>query len=78
MFWPMEIFDKAVEVEVTPYLSCAPGAVAEAKALTRRLGPTIDESTINASINALVTRWKSQEAGQGIEAFFAKKPAPWA
>lgn len=69
--------DAAVEDEITPYLSCAPGAIAEAKALTRRLGPVIDDDTIEASINALITRWKSEEARHGIEAFFAKKPAPW-
>ncbi len=69
--------DATVEEEINPYLSCAPGAIAEAKALARRLGPVIDEDTIEASINALITRWKSEEAKQGIDAFFANNPAPW-
>jgi methylglutaconyl-CoA hydratase len=70
--------DAAVEAEVKPYLSCAPGAVAEAKALTRRLGPTIDAATIKTTIDALVTRWESPEAAEGIAAFFDKRKAPWA
>lgn len=69
--------DAAVEREVAPYLDCAPGAVAEAKALARRLGPPIEQSTIDMSVEALVNRWQSEEAGAGIAAFFAKKPAPW-
>lgn len=64
--------------EATPYLACAPGAVAAAKALTRCLGPVIDTAVIDATIDALVARWESAEAGQGIDAFFARRAAPWA
>lgn len=70
--------DAAVEAEVAPYLACAPGAVAEAKALTLRLGGAITQADIDHSIGALVARWESDEAGQGIDAFFAKRKAPWA
>ena len=35
---PAEELDAAVEAEVKPYLSCAPGAVAASKRLTRLLG----------------------------------------
>jgi methylglutaconyl-CoA hydratase len=38
-----DALDDAIEAEVAPYLSCAPGAVARAKALLRRLGPVIDD-----------------------------------
>ena len=69
--------DGAVEAEVVPYLKCAPGAVADAKALARRLGPVIDESVIDASIKALVARWAGTEAQEGIAAFFEKRPAKW-
>lgn len=69
--------DAAVEAEVAPYLACAPGAVAEAKALARSLGGGIDADTIDASIAALVTRWESDEAAEGIAAFFDKRPAAW-
>ena len=67
----------AIEAEVTPYLSCAPGAVAAAKALARELGPRIDEDTISMTIDALKTRWETQEDVEGISAFFDKRPATW-
>ncbi|MEM9349346.1 MAG: crotonase/enoyl-CoA hydratase family protein [Pseudomonadota bacterium] len=69
--------DTAVEAEVAPYLSCAPGAVAEAKALARRLGPTIDDSLLATTILALTARWESEETAQGVGAFFAKEKPPW-
>ncbi len=70
--------DPAVEAEVTPYLSCAPGAVAEAKALVRRLGPRIDEAVIAETVEALVRRWESPEAAEGIGAFFDRRKPVWA
>ena len=69
--------DDAVEAEVAPYLDCAPGAVAEAKALVRRLGGSPGAAEIEASIEALVARWESDEAREGTEAFFAKRKASW-
>jgi methylglutaconyl-CoA hydratase len=74
---PAEDLDAAVEAEVAPYLACAPGAVAEAKALARRLGPGIDDSVIAGTIEALVRRWESPEAGEGISAFFEKRKPAW-
>lgn len=73
-----ETLDVAIEAEVTPYLNCAPNAVAAAKALARRLGPTIDDTTVTASIDALIAAWDGKEAAQGIAAFFDKQPPPWA
>jgi methylglutaconyl-CoA hydratase len=70
--------DAAIEAEVKPYLSCAPGAVAEAKALIRTLAPLPTDAQIEASIAALVTRWESPEAQIGINAFFAKQRPDWA
>ena len=67
----------AVEAEVVPYLSCAPGAVASAKALVRDLGPRIDAATLDHTIRALVDRWETAEAAEGIAAFFDKRKAPW-
>jgi methylglutaconyl-CoA hydratase len=72
-----EALDDAVEAEVVPYLSCAPGAVAEAKALVRRLDPSIDDAVIDATVAALVARWESPEAAEGIDAFFDKRPPGW-
>lgn len=70
--------EAAVEGEIDAYLKCAPGAVAEAKALALSLGRTPDAATVDASINALVTRWESNEAAAGIAAFFEKTPPAWA
>lgn len=74
---PLADIDVAVEAEVTPYLDCAPGAVAAAKALARRLGPVIDEAVIAETIEALVARWETPEAAEGIAAFFGKRKPVW-
>ncbi len=75
---PVTDLDAAVEDDVTPYLACAPGAVAAAKALTRRLGPVIDDAVIADSIDALIAQWEGDEAGEGIAAFFEKRAPKWA
>jgi methylglutaconyl-CoA hydratase len=73
-----DALDAAIEAEVVPYLACAPGAVAEAKALLRKLAHSPTPEEIEASINALVARWQSDEAVAGIAAFFAKEKPGWA
>lgn len=75
---PKAELDAAVEAEVAPYLSCAPGAVAAAKRLARSLGPVIDDATVQHSVDALIAQWEGPEAAQGIAAFFDKVPPPWA
>jgi methylglutaconyl-CoA hydratase len=75
---PAADLDAAVEAEVAPYLACAPGAVAEAKALARSLAPPIDEALIERTVAALVRRWEDPEATAGIAAFFERRPPPWA
>ena len=74
---PAAELDDAVEAEIRPYLGCAPGAVAEAKRLTRRLGPPITEEIIEETIAALVARWESTEAVEGIGAFFDRRDPAW-
>jgi methylglutaconyl-CoA hydratase len=74
---PVEALDAEVEAEVEPYLACAPGAVAEAKALVRLLGGRIDEAAVAATIEALVRRWESPEAAEGISAFFGRRRPAW-
>ncbi len=69
--------DAAIEAQVAPYLSCAPGAVAAAKRLARRLGPAIGPEQIEASIDALVEVWEGDEAPEGIAAFFDKRKPRW-
>ncbi|MFN3209165.1 MAG: crotonase/enoyl-CoA hydratase family protein [Roseovarius sp.] len=74
---PGDALDAAVEQEVAPYLDCAPGAVAQAKALLRRLGPTIDAAVIEDTVAGLSACWAGAEAQEGIAAFFDKRKAPW-
>lgn len=68
---------EAVEAEVTPYLDCAPGAVASAKEMIRTLAPPITDEIIDQTIAALVARWETDEAKEGIAAFFDKRKASW-
>ena len=74
---PEAELDAAVEREVVPYLSCAPGAVAAAKALARGLGPVIDDKVIERTVSALAARWETDEAAEGIDAFFEKRKPDW-
>jgi len=74
---PEDGLDAAVEAEVVPYLSCAPGAVARAKALLRSLGPRIDEAVIAHSVAELAACWEGAEAPEGIGAFFDKRKPGW-
>ena len=73
-----EALDAAVAAEVTPYLACAPGAVAAAKRLACNLGASIDAETVAMSIDALITQWEGEEAREGIAAFFDKRKPRWA
>lgn len=74
---PAEALASAIEDEIRPYLSCAPGAVASAKALVQALGPRIDDDIIDHTIRGLVDRWETKEAQDGITAFFDKKKPAW-
>ena len=74
---PAQALMASALAEAEPYLATVPRAVAAAKALTRRLGPVIDAATIDASITALVDVWEGDEAREGIDAFFAKRPPNW-
>ena len=75
---PAPDLDAAVEAEVAAVLACAPGAVAEAKALVAMLAPPLDRPLIDATIDRLVARWESPEAAEGIAAFLGKRKADWA
>ena len=72
-----EVLDASVEEEVEPYLACAPGAVAASKRLARMLGPRIDDAVIAATIDRLVAAWESDEAPEGVAAFFEKRKPRW-
>ena len=73
-----EEMDAAIEAEIAPVLACAPGAVAAAKALQRRLAGAVTPEQIEATATALADRWETAEAAAGIDAFFARRPPPWA
>lgn len=74
---PADDLDRAVEAEVVPYLNCAPGAVADAKALVAKLEPRVDVAMVTMTIDALVDRWETDEAKDGIAAFFDKRKPDW-
>jgi methylglutaconyl-CoA hydratase len=74
---PGDDLDAAVEAEVAPYLDCAPGAVARAKALLRGLGPPIDDRIVRHTIDELAACWAGEEAPEGIAAFFDKRKPHW-
>lgn len=69
--------DAAIEAEVLPYLSCAPGAVADAKTLMRDLAGRVTPEQVDMAIDALAKRWQSDEAREGIGAFFDKRAPSW-
>lgn len=74
---PTETLNAAIEAEVVPYLQAAPGAVAESKRLTRMLGTPITPEIIEATIDRLVAAWESDEAPEGVAAFFEKRKPRW-
>lgn len=74
---PADGLDAAIEEEVAPYFNCAPGAVARSKALLRALGPRIDREMIDLSIGALADAWDTDEAHEGVAAFFDKRKPGW-
>ena len=74
---PIEALDEVVEAEVSPYLECAPGAVARSKALLRHMGPQIDDDLIAHTVAELARCWEGQEAPEGVGAFFEKRNPSW-
>jgi methylglutaconyl-CoA hydratase len=72
-----DALDAAVEAELVSLLQCAPGAVRDAKALVKHLARNPQARLDAYSIEQLANRWETEEARQGIEAFFAKRQAPW-
>lgn len=69
--------DAVIEAEVVPYLACAPGAVAAAKALALRLGGAPTPGDVAHSIDQLVACWESDETAEGVDAFLARRKPRW-
>ena len=72
---PLELA-AAVERQVKMVLACAPGAIADAKQLFRRVATGVASPT--ETVEALAARWDSEEARRGVETFFLQKRPPWA
>lgn len=75
---PVQDLDGAIAAEVAPCLSTARGASTRSKALLRSLGLGVKPEAVALSIEALADQWETEEAAQGIAAFFERKPPPWA
>jgi methylglutaconyl-CoA hydratase len=75
---PMGGLDGAVADEIAPCLLGAPAAQGEAKRLVARLSGGVTPEAVAASIDALVARWDSPEAAEGIAAFFDRRKPGWA
>ena len=75
---PGDVLDAAIEAEVTPYLSCAPGAVRDAKRLLNDLSGRVSPQQVDQAIEALADRWETEEAREGLSAFFEKRKPVWA
>lgn len=68
-----EDLDAAVEAEIAPYLAAAPGAVAQTKALIRHLAGGVSQADMDFCAASLAERWETEEAQDGITAFFDKR-----
>ncbi len=71
---PADALDARVKRQTDAILKTAPGAVAAAKALCRRLGRG-EADEIATSIAALADRWESPEAQERIRAFLGPEAA---
>lgn len=69
--------DGAIEAEIEPYFSTAPGAVAAAKALVQAVGQPIDEQVIEMTLTRLADTWETIETAEGLAAFVEKRPPSW-
>ncbi|WP_319530236.1 crotonase/enoyl-CoA hydratase family protein [uncultured Cohaesibacter sp.] len=72
-----EELDETVSEEAAFFLDCAPGAIADAKSLCRALAGCKPQEMANFTAGALADRWETDEAQEGIAAFFAKSLPSW-
>ncbi len=69
--------DTEVQAEAFSYLSCAPGAVADAKTLARHLGACVNQEIIDHTVDQIISRLEGDEAAEGIAAFLEKRKPGW-
>ena len=74
---PEDALDEVVETEIRHFLAASPQAAARAKALARSLGMPITDEVIDRVIEQLVEAWESEEAREGLAAFFERRPPKW-
>ncbi len=69
--------DAAVGAEALTYLAAAPGAAGRAKRLARSLGAPITDAVVAATIEQLADTWETDEAREGVSAFFEHREPSW-
>ncbi|MEZ2126580.1 MULTISPECIES: crotonase/enoyl-CoA hydratase family protein [unclassified Sinorhizobium] len=74
---PTEEMGEAIGMEIRHFLSAAPGAAARAKALVRSLGTPITDAVIETAVEQLADTWDTEEAREGITAFFERREPAW-
>lgn len=74
---PAEELDEAIEAEIRHILAAAPAAVARAKALVRSLGSPITDDVIERVVQQLADSWETEEAREGLSAFFEHRKPSW-
>ncbi|APO78603.1 enoyl-CoA hydratase protein (plasmid) [Rhizobium etli 8C-3] len=74
---PTKDLDAAVEAEVGHFLRASPDAAARAKTLARSLGMPITDAVIESVIEQLADTWETEEAREGIAAFFEGREPSW-
>ncbi|HVU89630.1 MAG TPA: crotonase/enoyl-CoA hydratase family protein [Pirellulales bacterium] len=71
------VLDAAIEREISAFLRCAPGAVADCKRLIEFVSTHATEENISYTANQLADRWESAELAEGIAAFLQKRKPSW-
>ncbi|QFI70289.1 crotonase/enoyl-CoA hydratase family protein [Sinorhizobium alkalisoli] len=69
--------DATIEAETLTYLAAAPAAAGRAKRLARSLGAPITDAIIAATIERLADTWETDEAREGVSAFFERREPSW-
>lgn len=78
-FPDLDALDAEVDTVLRALAGAAPGALAETKALIRRLGDAEDAAALDDETAALIARLRAAPEGQeGMAAFFEKRPPAWA
>jgi methylglutaconyl-CoA hydratase len=74
---PEDALDEAIESEIRHLLAASPQAAARAKALARSLGVPITDELIDHVITQLADTWETEEAREGLAAFFERREPSW-